>query len=504
MEIQDILRQFTVLSTANRIEAVQLKHEEDDAPYRVWRIDTDEASYILKEAKAREAEIYRQLLVSLNDEVPTIYETLILDDKTYLLMEYIIGEDLRKCNRRKLTFALDALIAMQKKTWESKTLSAYGDTFADSLCRRQNRGKYLHDAQLEEAYGRFLQVYKSVPRTLCHDDLLPFNIIVSDHRAVLIDWECGGILPYPVAFARLIAFGEETEDTFFYMTRADKDFAIDYYFRNLLQEKGITYADWRRALDYFLFYEACEWVYVGNRYEATDGAYYQKYLPIAKAQAQKLLHGSRTSNYDISRDTMEAAFATYDPDEIIQRYHLKHDNQYLYLNFVGREYRICRSNGRVEWFSNSENSYIHAAYNECAPIFDMLTYSKTPCSLSGQFVTSNELPGTIKGSAPDAGVFSDRGKRFAGRSEDLKRALAKLGGEPYSVGDVSAIVPMFDFFPVMVQFWDADEEFDAVLKLMWDKHATAFMRYESIAIAAGHLLQRLLESMEEIRKEILT
>ena len=289
MEASDFIRKSPILSSAKELHIIQLKHEEDDSLYRVWRIVADGRTYILKEAKEREAEIYKQLLVGLGDSVPKIYEHLTFDDRTYLLMEHIDGEDLRNCNRPKLTLALDALISIQKKTWENQSLSAYGDSFAESLRKQQERGKYLKDAQLEEAYGQFLQVYACVPRALCHDDLLPFNIIVSDERAVLIDWESGGILPYPVAFARLIAFGEESEDAFFYMSQADKNFAIDYYFHNLLQEKGIPYADWRRTLDYFLFYELCEWVYVGNRYNATDGAYYQKYLPLAKSQANQLL-----------------------------------------------------------------------------------------------------------------------------------------------------------------------------------------------------------------------
>ena len=41
---------------------------------------------------------------------------------------------------------------------------------------------------------------------------------------------------------------------------------------------------------YFLFYEYCEWVFVGNKYNATDGEYYKKYLPIAKHQATKIMN----------------------------------------------------------------------------------------------------------------------------------------------------------------------------------------------------------------------
>ena len=52
---------------------------------------------------------------------------------------------------------------------------------------------------------------------------------------------------------------------------------------------------------------------------------------------------------------------------------------------------------------------------------------------------------------------------------------------------------MFDFLPVTLQFWDADDEFDAVLKIMWDRRTLDFMRYETTYYAAGRLLERLEE-----------
>lgn len=209
-------------------------------------------------------------------------------------MEYVDGENLCNCNRTKLTLALDALISLQRKTWNNHSFAAYGYSFDKSLRGREHRGKYLSDALLEEAYEKFMMLYHSVPRALCHDDLLPFNVIASDRRAVLIDWECGGILPYPTSFARLIAHGEDTENALFFMTPEDRAFAIDYYYDNLLKKMGISYTEWRNTLEYFLFYEYCEWVFVGNKYNAQNSEFYKKYLPIAKLQAQKIkmLQGS--------------------------------------------------------------------------------------------------------------------------------------------------------------------------------------------------------------------
>ncbi|MBQ1704386.1 MAG: phosphotransferase [Clostridia bacterium] len=289
MELLEMIKQIDAVFISENATITQLKHEEDDEPYQVWRIDSDGTRYILKEAKDNECETHQAIFAALKESVPALYQVVNVGSKNYLLMEYIEGEDLCKCSRAKLTLALDALIFLQQKTWENRTFAPLQDSFERSLHERRDRGQYLNDALLEQAYGQFLKVYGSVPRALCHDDLLPFNIIASDQKAVLIDWEAGGILPYPTSFARLIAHAEDNPDALFYMTQADKDFAVNYYYDHLLREKGISYTEWLNTLEYFLFYEYCEWVFVGNKYHATDGEYYQKYFPMAKRQAGKLL-----------------------------------------------------------------------------------------------------------------------------------------------------------------------------------------------------------------------
>ena len=289
MELKDIIKRIDAVPITEQAVITQLKHVEDDEPYQVWTIDTGTARYILKEAKKDESETYRLILAELNGScTPIIYQRISAEEKIYLLMEYVDGENLCKCNRKKLTLALNALISLQRKTWNNHSLAAYGYSFEKSLRSREHRGKYLNDMLLEEAYEKFMQMYPTVPRALCHDDLLPFNVIASDCRAVLIDWEYGGILPYPTAFARLIAHGEDTEDALFFMTPEDKTFAIDYYYDNFLKEMGITYPEWRNTLEYFLFYEYCEWVFVGNKHNTQNSAFYKKYFPIAKLQAQKI------------------------------------------------------------------------------------------------------------------------------------------------------------------------------------------------------------------------
>lgn len=289
MELQTIIERIDVVPISKNATITQLKHEEDDEFYQVWKIQSGAQTYILKESKGDEGELYATLLSSVKGYAPTIYQVFSVEEKTYLLMEYIEGENLCRCDREKLVRVLDALIGMQKQTWETKGFGSLQHLFDKSLAHRRNRGKYLNDERLEKAYEKFLAKYSTLPKALCHDDLLPFNCVVCGERAVLIDWEVGGILPYPTSFARLIAHAEDDKNALFYMAEADKNFAIEYYYQNLLKEKGISYTEWLQTLEYFLFYEYCEWVFVGNKYNVTDGEYYKKYFPMAKAQAEKLL-----------------------------------------------------------------------------------------------------------------------------------------------------------------------------------------------------------------------
>ena len=92
---------------------------------------------------------------------------------------------------------------------------------------------------------------------------------------------------------------------------------------------------------------------------------------------------SPLSNYEITRNATEAKFPEYDQEQIISRFHLKNDGEYIYVDFVGREYRISRHTGKVEYFSGPEGGYCHADFNVVLTIFDVLCGSKPDACLSG-------------------------------------------------------------------------------------------------------------------------
>ena len=288
MDIRQVLQQMEIPVSLDA-DISPFINAEDGSAYGVWKVQSQGMTYVLKKAKGQEISIYTSFFNRELRGAPRFLGSTTFDGEAYFLMDYVPGEDLRRCNRKKLIGALDALICLQDFYWERRELPGVGIAFADSFVGRKNRKNYLNDKELEEAYDAFLAQYAALPRTLCHDDLLPFNVLVGEEKATIIDWEVGGILPYPTSLARLIAHTEDSADAFFFMTEEDKAFAIDYYYENLVKNKGISYGDYRKALDAFLLYEYCEWIMLGNKYPDGDKVRYCAYLEKAKAHIKNSL-----------------------------------------------------------------------------------------------------------------------------------------------------------------------------------------------------------------------
>ena len=53
-------------------------------------------------------------------------------------------------------------------------------------------------------------------------------------------------------------------------------------------------------------------------------------------------------NYEKQVYTGRELFLKYDQDKLIEKYGLKHDEEYLYLKYIETEYRINRRNGAIE------------------------------------------------------------------------------------------------------------------------------------------------------------
>lgn len=196
------------------------------------------------------------------------------------------------------------------------------------------------------------------------------------------------------------------------------------------------------------------------------------------------------SNYDKARDATAAAFLRYDQETMIRKFGLAHDEDALYISFVARDYRVDRRTGTVTWASDPSHT---ASYNEAMSIYDVLCDSKPLCHLSRQWVNVASLCSIQGGTlAKDGDFFKNSCAQF-GDAAALDRACRRLHGTPQPKGDVAYELPLFPFLPLILRFWEADEDFPASMQVLVDKNTLDYLHYETLMFALSHLMTRLVE-----------
>jgi hypothetical protein len=206
----------------------------------------------------------------------------------------------------------------------------------------------------------------------------------------------------------------------------------------------------------------------------------------------------KKSNYEQMRDQMRPQFLTFDQEKMIRKFGLRWDEAYLYIRFCGRWYRVGRTTGIVEWSEDGFLTCTEGDFNESMTIYDILCHSKPDCCLSGEFAPSSSLPGLVyTGMKAGSSMGSRETETFFNANVALlKKACVALGGTPEGKGDVAYRIPMFDFLPVRFSFWEADEDFPAEIRVLWDTNVQSFMHFETLFYAAGHLLRRMVQWMK--------
>lgn len=206
----------------------------------------------------------------------------------------------------------------------------------------------------------------------------------------------------------------------------------------------------------------------------------------------------RLSNYEITKQQTAKLFLKYDQENMIKKFQLRHDTDYLYIKFLEHEYRIHRMSGKITWSNDNFATFTEAGYNEAMTIYDVLCYSKKDCHTAGEFVNMKSLS-AIQGGSPALckGMFQKTEQLFDHKNAALSRACERLNGCKAGRGDIAYQIPVFDFLPFLFQFWNSDEEFPASLQLFTDKNILQYMHYETVWYAASHLLTRLEEELSD-------
>lgn len=205
-------------------------------------------------------------------------------------------------------------------------------------------------------------------------------------------------------------------------------------------------------------------------------------------------------NYDLQVDIAKGIFLAYDQELLIRKFRLKADGDWIYLTYLNTPCRISRKDGSVQ-------EYIQNRWKECRSfstvmtIYDLLCYHRgeTAPALAGQWCAVGTF--VVTGVTKTDAFTKKYAAIFDGRTEALKAACEGLGGVlqlRMAGADVTCRIPVTPFFPVLVQFWEADEEFPPKLMLLWDRNTDKFLHFETTFYLQGDLLERLKSNVEEI------
>lgn len=206
-----------------------------------------------------------------------------------------------------------------------------------------------------------------------------------------------------------------------------------------------------------------------------------------------------TSNYDLQVDIAKRIFLQYDQEALIRKFRLEADERHIYLNYMNTPCRIDRKDGGVEEYIQNQWKACRS-FSTVMTVYDSLCYhqGETAPKLAGQWCAVGTF--VVTGVTNTETFTKKYAAIFDGRVEELKSACERLGGaiQPRMAGaDVTCEIPVTPFFPVLLQFWEGDEEFPPKLMLLWDRNTDKFLHFETTFYLQGDLLERLKSRMEE-------
>ena len=200
------------------------------------------------------------------------------------------------------------------------------------------------------------------------------------------------------------------------------------------------------------------------------------------------------SNYDLQVDIAKGIFMEYDHQRLIRKFGLEADSSWIYLTYLNTPCRVSRQNGGIEEFTDAGWQECRC-YDTVMTIYDILCHHKGDIApaLSGQWCTVGNF--IVTGITQADGFNRKYAKAIDGHLGEFRAACERMGGEvlPRMAGaDLTCRFWATTFFPVLLQFWEGDEDFPPKLMLLWDSNTPSFLHFETTFYLQGDLLERLM------------
>lgn len=189
---------------------------------------------------------------------------------------------------------------------------------------------------------------------------------------------------------------------------------------------------------------------------------------------------NRQSNYDQVIENWRLKFLEMDQEELIRKFQLVADEEFLYIIYFSKRFRIDRKNGFITEDGKSPG------FDTVMNIYNTFYYSAAHPVASGNLVAFRQVKRVYPFEAAyRRTIISRLQELFAGKTEELRKACEALGGTLLPQGDVGYVLPVFPFLNIAVLFWDKDEEFEAQANMLFDSEITEFMHEENVVCVAA-------------------
>ena len=212
----------------------------------------------------------------------------------------------------------------------------------------------------------------------------------------------------------------------------------------------------------------------------------------------------RRNNYEYAKEKIRPEFLKYDQEAMIRRFSLKYDREFLYLPFIGTEYRVNRQSGEVERLIPTTSGKTEMLqpepgdYMEALSIYDILCYAKPDAALSGRWCLVNSLPGVGQNNGLGDNAVTEDARYFDGNPAAYQAACRELGGKEIPCGDIGYEIPVYPFYPVRLRFYLSDEEFPAQLSVLFDENTLRYMHYETTYYVVSCLMRAIRSRMQKL------
>ena len=189
---------------------------------------------------------------------------------------------------------------------------------------------------------------------------------------------------------------------------------------------------------------------------------------------------NRQSNYDQVIENWRLKFLEMDQEELIRKFQLEADEEFLYIIYFSKRFRIDRKTGFITEEGKSPG------FDTVMNIYNTFYYSAAHPVASGNLVAFRQVKRVYPFEAAyRRTIISRLQELFSGKTEELRKACEALGGTLLPQGDVGYVLPVFPFLNIAVLFWDKDEEFEAQANMLFDSEITEFMHEENVVCVAA-------------------